>query len=199
MNIEQKNKTVTAASEDVGDTGVLKNRKWFVAIVKNNTEKVAEEKLSRLGFETYVAKQSVFKVWKNGKKAKIDKVLLPALVFVKCSEQERKELVALPYINRFMTNKAGLAVGSGPKPLAVIPQDQIDMLKFMLGQSDVPVSLVEAPFKVHDKVVVLRGSLRGLEGEVLETIDGKSELIVRVDMLGCARMLIETSELELVK
>lgn len=186
-------------STDVGDAVGVNTRRWFVAVVKNNTEKVVEERLSRLGFDTYVAKQTVFKIWKNGKKARVDKVLLPSLVFIKCSEQERKELVALPYINRFMTNKAGNVGGSGSKPLAVIPQQQIDLLKFMLGQSDIPVTLIEAPFKVHDRVVVLRGSLRGLEGEVLETIEGRSELIVRVDILGCARMVIDSTEIELIK
>lgn len=199
MSNGQELRSVAAVSTDVGDAVGVNTRRWFVAVVKNNTEKVVEERLSRMGFDTYVAKQTVFKIWKNGKKARVDKVLLPSLVFIKCSEHERKELVALPYINRFMTNKAGNVGGSGSKPLAVIPQQQIDLLKFMLGQSDIPVTLIEAPFKVHDRVVVLRGSLRGLEGEVLETIEGRSELIVRVDILGCARMVIDSTEIELIK
>ena len=174
----------------------MASRQWFVAIVKNNTEKSAEERLGRLGHETYVARQQVLRVWKNGRKAKVDKVLIPAMVFVKCTEAERKEIVALPFISRFMTNKAAASAESPTKPLAVIPQEQIDTLKFMLGQSDIPVTMVAAPYKVRDRVVVVRGNLRGLEGEVVQTAEGKSDLIIRVDLLGCAQVTINAIDLE---
>ena len=187
---------VTTARPDAGGAVGVASRQWFVAIVKNNTEKSAEERLGRLGHETYVARQQVLRVWKNGRKAKVDKVLIPAMVFVKCTEAERKEIVALPFISRFMTNKAAASADSPTKPLAVIPQEQIDTLKFMLGQSDIPVTMVAAPYKVRDRVVVVRGNLRGLEGEVVQTADGKSDLIIRVDLLGCAQVTINALDLE---
>ena len=190
---------VTTARPDAGGAVGVATRQWFVAIVKNNTEKSAEERLGRLGHETYVARQQVLRVWKNGRKAKVDKVLIPAMVFVKCTEAERKEIVALPFISRFMTNKAAASADSPTKPLAVIPQEQIDTLKFMLGQSDIPVTMVAAPYKVRDRVVVVRGNLRGLEGEVVQTADGKSDLIIRVDLLGCAQVTINALDLEPLK
>ncbi len=187
---------VTTARPDAGGAVGVASRQWFVAIVKNNTEKSAEERLGRLGHETYVARQQVLRVWKNGRKAKVDKVLIPAMVFVKCTEAERKEIVALPFISRFMTNKVAASAESPTKPLAVIPQEQIDTLKFMLGQSDIPVTMVAAPYKVRDRVVVVRGNLRGLEGEVVQTAEGKSDLIIRVDLLGCAQVTINAIDLE---
>ncbi len=199
MSILTDTESVTAAPSGVGDAVGVEGRKWFVAIVKNNTEKTVREKLRQSGHETYVASQTVIRVWKNGRKAKVDKVLLPAMVFVKCTEQERREIVRLPYINRFMTNKAGAATGSMPKPLAVIPQKEIDTLRFMLGQSDIPVTIVDTPYKVNDKVVVVRGKLKGLEGEIAHTSDGKSELVIRVDILGCAMVSINALDLEPLK
>lgn len=183
----------------VGDAVGVADRKWYVAIVNNNTEKAVQERLGKLHYESYVAKQTVVRVWKNGRKTKIDKVLLPSIVFVKCTEKERREVVALPYINRFMTNKAGASVNGGATPLAVISQSQIDTLRFMLHQSDIPVTFVDAPYKVSDKIVVIRGSLKGLEGEVLQTFDGKSDLIVRIDILGSAKISINSIDVEPVR
>ena len=192
-------KEVTSVLNNVGDAVGVEKRLWFVAIVNNNHEKSVQERLERLGHESYVAKQQVVRIWKNGRKGKVDKVVLPSMVFVKCTERERKLIVALPYINRFMTNKAGASANGQSKPLAVIPQRQIDILRFMLGQSDVPVTLVDTPYKLHDRIVIIRGSLNGLEGEVLETSEGKSELIVRIDILGCARVSINTIDIEPVR
>lgn len=196
MSANEQPVSVAASPLGVGDAVGVDIRRWYVAIVNNNSERVVEERLQKLNYETYVAKQTVFRVWKNGRKAKVDKILLPSLVFVKCTGKERLQIVTLPYINRFMTNRAGRSVNSLSKPLAIIPQKQIDTLRFMLGQSDIPVSMTDAPYRVHDRVVVLRGCLKGLEGEVFQTVEGKSELIIRIDVLGCAKMLIDTKEIE---
>lgn len=179
----------------VGDAVGVAERKWFVAIVNHNTEKAVEERLQKLDYETFVAKQSVMRVWKNGRKSKVDKVVIPSLIFIKCTEKERREIVTLPYINRFMTNRVA-AADTGRSPLAVIPQNQIDTLKYMLGQSDIPVSFVDRPVKLGDRVVVARGSLKGLEGEVIQINEGNADIVVRVDLIGAAKMTIAASEIE---
>lgn len=179
----------------VGDAVGVAERKWFVAIVNHNTEKAVEERLQKLDYETFVAKQSVMRVWKNGRKSKVDKVVIPSLIFIKCAEKERREIVTLPYINRFMTNRVA-AADTGRSPLAVIPQNQIDTLKYMLGQSDIPVSFVDRPVKLGDRVLVARGSLKGLEGEVIQINEGNADIVVRVDLIGAAKMTIAASEIE---
>lgn len=190
---------VSTRSSDVGDAVGMENRKWFVAIVNNNTEKAVQSRLDKLHYETYVAKQTVVRVWKNGKKTKVDKVLLPAIVFIHCSESERKALVSLPYINRFMTDKTKKKSDTQPTPLAVIPQQQIDLLRFMLGQSEYPASMTDIPYKTRDRIVVVRGCLKGLEGEVIQTTEDKSEIIISVDILGCAKITINTSDIRFAK
>lgn len=193
------NNTLLPETDVVGDAVGVGERKWYVAVVNHNTEKAVEERLQKLDYETYVAKQMVIRVWNNGRKAKVDKVIIPSLVFIKCTEKERKEIVTLPYINRFMTNKAGAASAGGPRPLAVIPESQIETLRYMLGQSDIPVSFVDRPLKLGDKVKVIRGSLKGIEGEVIQVTEGKADVVVRVDMIGAAKMTINASEIEPVK
>lgn len=175
--------------------GVPKSH-WFVAIVNHNSEKQSSEKLTKMGIVNYLPTQSEIRVWKNGRKSKVDRIVIPSTIFINCSEQTRKEIVNLPFIFRFMTNKAGVIQGSSNKPLAIIPDSEIDRLKFMLGQSDIPVEIRDKPFKAGDKVRIIRGSLAGLEGEVRDLNNVKSELIVALDYFGCAQLFIDTINLE---
>lgn len=186
---------VPAVPTGVGDAVGVSERKWFVAIVGTNTEKATAGKLEQLGYESYVAKQNVMRVWKNGRRAKVDKVVIPSVVFVRCTEKERRTIVTFPFISRFMTNRAGVSATGLNKPLAIVPQEQIDLLRFMLGQSDIPVTFTDAPFQCHDRVVVVRGGLKGIEGEVIHADEGTSEVIVRIDALGAACMTIDTVNL----
>lgn len=138
-------------------------------------------------------------MWKNGKKAKVENVVISNTIFIHCTEAERREIVKLPFIFRFMTNKAGATTGElKKKPLAVVSDNEINRLKFMLGQSDVPVTISERPYKTGDKVRVIRGGLAGLEGEVTEINSAKSEVIATLETFGCAKLVIDTVNLEII-
>lgn len=196
MSTNKTDHKVPAAANVVDDAvGVAKSH-WFVAIVNHNSEKQSAEKLSKMGIVNYLPTQTEIRVWRNGRKSKVDRIVIPSIVFIYCSEERRKEIVGLPFIFRFMTNKAGTIKGSANKPLAVISDNEIERLKFMVGQSDVPVEIIEKPFMNGDKVRVVRGSLVGLEGEVIDTKNSKSDLIVALDFFGCARLSIDTINIE---
>jgi len=188
-----------AALAGVDDAVGVSGARWFVAIVNNRSEKATAGILTKMGIENYVPTQVVFRVWKNGKKAKVDKVVIPAIIFIHCTEAKRREVVKLPFIFRFMTDKARGSAGSSCKPIAEISDIEINRLKFMLGQSDVPVTITERPYKVGDKVRVIRGSLAGLEGEIYGKNTVKSEVIVTLEYFGCARLTIDTASLEIIK
>lgn len=199
MGVERAEDSVASVADVVdGAVGVGKSF-WFVAIVNHNSEKQAAEKLLKMGVVNYLPTQSEIRVWKNGRKSKVDRIVIPSTIFVYCTEQKRKEIVGLPFIFRFMTNKAGSIKDSTNKPLAIISDREIERLRFMLGQSAVPVEITEKPFKTGDKVRVLRGHLAGLEGEVMDLKNAKSELIVALDFFGCARLTIDTVNLEIIK
>ncbi len=186
---------VAAASEGVDDAVGLPKTQWFIAIVNHRSEKSVGEKLTKMGIENYVPVQETVRLWRNGKRKKIDKVVIPSVVFIKCTEQQRKEIVTLPFIFRFMTNKAGTSVNSLAKPLAVVPDVEIAKLKFMLCQSDIAVTVTDRPFKSGEKVRIVRGSLAGLEGEVIDLNSVNSEVVVALDYFGCARLTINTVNL----
>lgn len=191
---------VETPAQDVVDGAVgVEKTHWFVAIVNPKSEKVVAGRLDKLGIRNYLATQSEIRVWKNGRKSKVDRMVIPSTIFIRCTEKCRREIVKMPFISRFMTNKASGVNGSLNKPVATIPDRQIETLKFMLGQSDTPVNISSADFKAGDKVRVLRGSLVGLEGEVTDMSKDKSELIVRLNVFGCAKLTIDTVNLELIR
>lgn len=199
MNKGKVAKCVSPVTDVVDDAVGVAKSYWFVARVNHNSEKQSSEKLSQMGVVNYLPTQTEIRVWRNGRKSKVDRIVIPSTIFIYCTEQRRKEIVGLPYIFRFMTNKAGSIKDSTNKPLAIIPDNEIDRLKFMLGQSDIPVEITEKPFKIGDKVRVIRGHLAGLEGEVMNMNSVKSELIVILDFFGCAKLSIDTQNLEIIK
>lgn len=176
--------------------------KWFVALVNHNAERRVAQRLAEKGYETYVAIQPTLRLTPSGRRRKIDKVMIPSHVFVRCTEAERRLIVTYPYINRFLSDRSRQRNGRVSPP-AVIPAVQLDTLRFMLGQSDHPVTLSQSHYRPGDKVRVIRGALRGLEGEVIshpaasapdkEDID--TEIIVRLDLLGTARVFLSPIDL----
>jgi len=182
----------------VGNAVGVPKQHWFIAKMrKNNTEKASAEYLTRLGYECYVATQQEIRVWKNGKKAKIDRVVIPSVVFLKCTEKQRRQIVNLPFISRFMTNRAATPKDGLYKPLAIVSDKEINNLKFMLGASDTPVSFVSR-FVKGQTVRVVRGPLRNLIGEILRDVNG-IRLYINIELLGSASLEIDPSDLELVK
>lgn len=193
MVINSDTESVASVPLGVGDAVGVEKAQWYVAIVKNNTEKASAQRLEQAGYQIFVATQKTLRIWKNGRKTKVDKVLLPSMIFIRCSERQRLQIVKLPFISRFMTDKA---LSARRPPLAIIPDNQIETLRFMLGQSDVPISFTDRPLCKGDRVKVIRGNLHGLEGEVFTDANGHSELTVRINILGCAKVSINAINLE---
>jgi transcription antitermination factor NusG len=190
---------VAPVTNVVDDAVGVKKIYWFVAIVNHNAEKSASEKLGKMGVECYLPSQSEVRIWRNGRKSKVERMVIPSTIFVHCTEQKRREIVSLPFINRFMIDKAGGAHTIGNKSIATIPSVQIDKLKFMLGQSDIPVEITSEPYRHGEKVKVVRGFLRGLEGEIININEGKGELMVSLNFFGNAKVIIDTINVEHTK
>ncbi|GEM_PF-46008 len=186
-------------TQKVDDAVGVQKRCWFVAIVNNKTERQCAKKLEKLGYECYVPTQKETHVWRTGVKKIIERVVLPSMIFIHTTEAERKHhIVALPYINRFMTNRAGSKGKFGKYPIAVIPDDQIQRLKFILGHTDAPIEFEQTTFSLGDKVRVIRGSLAGAEGYIIECFDA-TYFAIRVGFLGVAKVRISHKDLELIK
>lgn len=185
---------VVAGPSGVGSAVGVSEAKWYVARMnRNNVEKATAERLAKQKYETYVATQKVLRVWKNGRRKEVEQVVIPSMVFIHCTEAQRLVAAHDPNISRFLTNRAS---NVGARKVVTIPDDQINRLKYMLGASDEPVEFTPEVYHTGDKVRVVRGNLIGLEGEVTEAVDGKSTLIINIDLLGSAKLKISTADLE---
>ena len=195
MSDETSQKSVAAVPMGVDGAEGVTAAKWFVAITAPRHEKAVAEQLAATGIETYVALQREMHQWANGRRKMVDRVVISSVVFVRCTERQHRAIVGHPSIYRFMTNRAADS-GTLRSPVATVPDREIAKLKFMLGQSDIPVDFTPQQFRQHDNVRVIRGSLRGLEGTVMQNPDGTHTLRISLSILGGATVRIPLTDLE---
>ena len=183
---------------DVGDAVGVQSPKWYVAFVGHNTEKICRDRLKQLGYESYVASQEEIHEWKNGRKKKVERVVISTLLFIRVTEKQRHEVVNLPFIKYFLTDKARSVDDFGRHPLAVIPDRQMQQLRFMLFNTENSVSFVSEHLRLGNHIRVARGNLQGLEGNVVRYKDGSSYLVAQIDNLGYAMMKIAIEDVEII-
>ena len=162
-------------------------KRWIAVLVQVNCEKKTATRLGKVGYETYIPTQQEVHHWSDRKK-KVDRLIMPMVVFVRATVQEEEWLRDQSYIHKLLAlpgtdeDKKGFAT--------TIPDCQIERLKFLLENAESEVTIVNN-FKVGDLVRVIYGPLKGLEGVVSEADDKNSIVGVQIDGLGyaCVKIL----------
>lgn len=144
-----------------------------------------------------MATQPRLRVSPSGRKKWVEAVIINSKIFIRATEKQRLSVLSHPYIYRFMVNPTGHEV-NGHKPIATVNDDEIQKLRFMLGQSDYPVEISETRYKAGNKVRIIRGSLKGLEGSVLNPDETHHQVIIHLNFLGSAKVTVPSSDLELI-
>ena len=151
-------------------------KRWVAALVHTNCEKKVATKLEKLGIENYVAIQKEEHQWSDRKK-KIDRIVIPMVVFVRLEKDEEDSFRRLPFILKFITYP-------GAKELATpIPDNQIEQLRFLLEHSESPVTFCNN-IEIGDAVRIVKGPLKGFTGYCCGA--SNSEVAIHLDMLGYA-------------
>ncbi len=161
---------------------------WIAAYTRPKSEKKAASQLRRLGIDTYVPIQTEIRQWSDRKK-KIDVIVIPNIIFASVSDNDIDFIRQSSLVTKILSFP-------GQRNPAKIPSNQIERLKFMLKESDKPITFLPTDFKQNDSVTVIRGNLRGLKGTVERISEHRSRLIVYIDLLGGASLEIETVDLE---
>ena len=195
--ISHSGTTTLGVDDAVGVSSDEKRRAWYVAVINRNSEKLIREKLLQKGYEAYVASQLEEHRWANGRKKKVERVVITARIFIRLTEEERREVVYLPYINSFMTDKARSVNEYGTHPMAVIPDYEMQMLRFMLSNADMPVDFITTHLRSGDRIRIVRGALKGFEGEVTRQL-GETYVFIRLSILGAATMRVTPQDIELI-
>lgn len=187
---------LTTAPKVGGAVGVP-DRHWYIAIVGTNTEKSCREKLDSLGYECYVATQNEIHEWRNGQRKMVETVVITRHVFIRLTEQERRTVVNLPFIKSFMVNKAAAPSHFGIRPVAIVPDKQMKMLQYMLFKASEPIEFVGTPLALGDTVRIMRGTMKGFEGQIVQMKDSEEKFIgVNVGFLGCAILRIPAEDIQ---
>lgn len=89
--------------------------------------------------------------------------------------------------------KGRFLVDHGTRTLLEVPDKQMDaFIRVLTEYPDIPVT-TEFPITKGTRVRVIRGPLKGIEGEVEETPNG-AQLIVAIQSLICARITIARAD-----
>ena len=171
----------------VKDSKEDSGRRWLAAYVRMHHEKKVRDRLGEKGITTSLPVQTVVRQWSDRKK-KVDRVLIPMMIFVQVDRTEQLEVLQLPAVIRYMVLR-------GEHVPAVIPDAQMKAFRFMVDFSETPVNFDGCDLQPGEKVQVIRGPLKGLTGELV-TVDGKSSIVIRIDRLGCAAVEMNASMVE---
>lgn len=182
----------SCSSVDVTDDREARPKFWIALYTRPRSEKKVRAYLDSIGIENYLPVQMQLRQWSDRKKM-VEVVVIPMVIFVSVDKNDPAKLPTSPLIIRPF-----YSMGGSKKP-ALIPDSQIKQLKFILGQSDYPVTFDSDILKVNDKVRVLRGPLMGLTGEILACDDKFLELAVPIGIRGAARLTIEKINVEAIQ
>ena len=161
---------------------------WVAALVQVRSEKAVGKKLQGLNIENYVPTQWEIHQWSDRKK-KVERVVIPLIVFVHADKATIKRLILHPFIHKLVSYP-------GQNAPAIIPDDQLEKFRFMLRHSDRPVEMKEHVFKTGDRVRIVRGPLKDLEGELCRIDDEKPMVAIQIECLGYACVNIDKSDIE---
>lgn len=180
--------SVTAANGT--DDREARPKHWIAVLVQIRSEKAVGKKLDGLEIENYVPTQWEYHQWSDRKK-KVERVVIPMIVFIHTDKAIMKQLATYSFINKVLTYP-------GQSIPAIIPDTQIESLKFMLKQSDSQIEMHNHLFKTGDVVRIMRGPLKGLEGELCRMQAEKPMVAVQINGLGYACVSIEKSDIKVI-
>lgn len=173
------------------DDREARSKFWIAIYTRPKSELKTAKELTQLGIQTYTPTQNIVRQWSDRQK-KITTVVIPMVIFAKINTDE--EILTIkkhPLVHRILSMP-------GEKIPACIPDSQIEQLKFVLGESTVPVNFVTGPFKHLDSVRVIRGPFIGIEGIVYKETTGVTYVIVLIDNVGGAKIEICKTDIELI-
>lgn len=152
-------------------------KKWYALYTRSRAEKQMHNLLLKAGIDAYLPLRRVLKYWSDRKKW-VEEPLFNSYIFVCISEAEYYDVLNIPGAVRYVTFE-GKAVP--------IPPQQIEAIKqFVSSGEDLPE--VELKLSPGDKVDIIAGPMKGIEGELVN-IMGKKKVRIEISGLGRAVFL----------
>lgn len=163
---------------------------WIAALVQVRNEKAVGKKLNDLKIENYVPTQWEIHQWSDRKK-KVEQVVIPMIVFIHTDKPTERRLITYSFILKLLTYP-------GTRTPAIIPDEQINRLMFMLKHSESLIEMRDQVFKTGETVRIVRGPLKGLEGELCRVESDRPMVAVQLECLGYACVNVSKNDLMVV-
>lgn len=188
-----------ALTPSAGDSAVgvpkVQQPLWYLIVVKNNTELVCAEKVSKDGFRTYVPTQTEIQLTSRGQRKTVERRILPSILFVFATNKERLDLLKRHTFLFKSVEDPTRRNSYGKASPAYVTEEEIERMQFMLYKAERPVSFDASVLKKGTKVRVIRGPLTNLEG-YLDTDATGTYVAVNISILGSAKTEVNRNDVE---
>ena len=156
------------------------DKHWYVVLTRTNSERKVRDYFQLQEVDTFLPVQSRV-IEREGKRIERERLLLPRMVFVRISRQEMFAVRNTLNVYDFLRDRSTGA-----------PDRQMADFRYMLDYSHDQVILTGETIPQGTRVVVAKGDLQGLRGELVR-YNNKYHILVRIDMFGSAMVTIPAS------
>ncbi|HKL09345.1 MAG TPA: UpxY family transcription antiterminator [Bacteroidales bacterium] len=146
----------------------MANIKWYALYTKSRTEKRVHKELVDKGIETYLPLEKRLKQWSDRKKW-VEEPFIRSYIFVKTT---------LPGLQKALNTPGVVTVIRFSGEPAPVQEKEITLIQRVLN-SDEEYEVTADTFALGEKVKVEHGSLKNLEGELVQHLN-KYKVLVRI-------------------
>jgi len=159
--------------------------RWYAAYTKSRTEKKVLARLTENGFEAYLPIRRKRHQWSDRLKW-VEEPLIKSYIFIHVNERDYYNAINTPGLVCYVTFEG---------KAAPIPDRQIDILKILLHEG-AEMEVSNERFAAGQKIIVISGTLVGMQGEMVE-YRGKKKVLVRLGSTGTN--ILVTVSLDLIE
>lgn len=160
------------------------NKYWYVVLTRTNSERKVCDYFELQEVETFLPVQRRV-MERGGKRIERECLLLPRMVFVHIAPSDIVAVRNTMNVYDFLRSRSTNAP-------TCIPDEQMANFRYMLDYSKDQVIITGEEISEGTPVVVAKGNLQGLRGELVR-YNNKYHILVRIDMFGSALVTIPAS------
>ncbi len=149
----------------------LNSKIWYVIYTRPRWEKKLNDLLIQKNIETFLPLYKTIRQWSDRKK-KVELPLFNSYLFVNVTLEEYFEVLNTPGAVKYIYFEG---------KAAIVRDNQIEAIK-QLVESDVQFEVVDHLLPLGTNVIIIKGTLKGLYGEIVE-YKGAHRACIRVDQI----------------
>ncbi len=153
---------------------------WHAIYVHSRAEKKVHSELTRKGIESFLPLQMKLRQWSDRKKW-VELPLISGYVFVHITRKEYDIVLQIDNVMQYVRFEG---------KAAVVRDQDIDVLKRMLGQRDLEVEITSDELQPGMMVEIIAGPMMGIRGELV-SFRGNNKVALRIPPLGLT-VLVES-------